>query len=64
MSKPAREIYIVELTPIPWDRDTRPPIVRMRGALKMLLRGFGLRCVSFGPKPPEAEGQAKPENSG
>lgn len=33
------------LTLEPTGNDTRPPTTRLRGLLKIALRGFGLRCV-------------------
>ena len=40
-----RVVYRIELEALPgWGR---PGIQRLRAALKMLLRGFGLRCVSL-----------------
>lgn len=41
----AKVVYSLTLTPQPgnWQR---PPEVRLRAALKCLLRGYGLRCIS------------------
>lgn len=37
--------WTIQIQPVPgW---SVPPIVRLRGALKVLLRTFGLRCVSI-----------------
>ena len=39
------ERFIITLEAVP--RDSRPAALRLRGALKTLLRGFGLRCVTM-----------------
>lgn len=41
--------YALTLAPLPgWPT---PPVVRLRGALKVLLRGFGLRCLEVSQLP-------------
>jgi hypothetical protein len=42
-----RAVFILTLRPEPagTDRYGREPTVRLRGALKVLLRAFGLRCI-------------------
>ena len=52
-TKPKPETWMIELTAIPWAHDTRPGIVRLRMALKTLLRCFGLRCLAVSPAKPE-----------
>jgi hypothetical protein len=42
MSEPPRDILLI-LRPL---ADEVPPAVRLRQALKVLLRAFGLRCLS------------------
>ena len=43
MTKPApKSVFIVKLRPLPHCTD---PIKALRGALKVLLRRFGLRCI-------------------
>jgi len=46
-----RPVYVVELTTEPGF--TAPPDVRLRRALKLLLRSFGLRCVGVRETPRE-----------
>jgi hypothetical protein len=62
MSKP-RELFVLTLTPVPWEhRDTRPGIVRLRGALKVLLRSFGLKCLDIDyPKELPTEDNTQPD---
>lgn len=33
--------------------ETRPPEIRLRAVLKLLLRGYGLRCVDIRPAVPD-----------
>jgi hypothetical protein len=43
VTKPApKSVFIVKLRPLPHCTD---PIKALRGALKVLLRRFGLRCI-------------------
>ena len=56
--RPATRMTIV-LVPDPSYRGPAPPIVRLRRALKLLLRAYGLRCVSVAPDAP-AEAEARP----
>ncbi len=53
--QPASESFLIELTPVPGD--PRPPLVRVRAALKALLRSYGLRCRSLRPVTP-SDGEA------
>jgi hypothetical protein len=47
------EVYVLTLKAIKsWHT---PAIVRLRAALKCLLRGWGLRCTSIKPEQPKAE---------
>ncbi|GEM_PF-2181562 len=50
-------IFHLLLRPEPRGVDAfgRDPLYRLRGALKVLLRRFGLRCVGWGPDPPARE---------
>lgn len=50
MSKP-NETFVVTLRPLPnWNA---PPVIRMRRALKMLLRQYGLKCTCLAEQKPE-----------
>ena len=59
----AETVYIVELKPPAGDD---APHLRLRRALKCLLRSFRLRCVSVTKKPAKTEegGKADPEAVG
>jgi len=58
MTKERQPDYRVVLRPLPgW---TTPAIVRLRRALKMLLRGFGLRCIEVCEIPPIGEVLTEP----
>ena len=55
-----RTRYHLELEPIPGNWRT-PPLLRLRAALKRLLRNYGLRCVACRPAaPPEQPAPGKP----
>ena len=47
------ERFTITLEAVP--RDSRPASRRLRGALKTLLRGFGLRCVTINSAQPDAK---------
>lgn len=49
-----RDAYLVTLTDAhPTDAEFGPVAIRLRRALKCLLRSFGLRCVRIEPTPAE-----------
>lgn len=56
--KPESPTYVIELRPMSagW---RAPGIVRLRWALKTLLRGFGLRCVSIAEKAEIAKAESR-----
>jgi hypothetical protein len=66
MPKDDRETYTLTLTPTPWPHDGRPGIIRLKHALKTLLRGFGLRCMEIDfhmpaqPQPPSPTPHQEP----
>lgn len=39
-----RLVYILRLTPVPGD--DRPPVIRLKLLLKVVLRALGFRCVT------------------
>jgi hypothetical protein len=50
--------YRLELEPTPGNWQT-PPVQRLRFALKVLLRAFGLRCIQCRPAAPTEAIEAK-----
>lgn len=50
--------YILVLRPLPSDALHRTPEMRLRAALKALLRGYGLRCIEVRPVISKPEGSA------
>jgi len=58
LPKPA-DNYVLHLTPVPGNW-LAPAEQRLKGALKTLLRRFGLRAVRLTPVMPESERDEKP----
>ena len=48
-----RTIIIITLADAASPHETRPPEIRLRAVLKLLLRGYGLRCVNIQPAVPD-----------
>ena len=46
---PIRETYTITVTDAASHHETRPVVIRLRTLLKLMLRGFGLRCVEIRP---------------
>jgi hypothetical protein len=46
------ERIVITLADCPNPHETRPAIVRLRAVCKLLLKGYGLRCVSIVPAGP------------
>ena len=44
---PDRESYVITIRDAANHHETRPAITRLRALLKLMLRGFGLRCVEI-----------------
>lgn len=61
------ESYVITLADAPSPHENRPPEIRLRAVLKLLLRGYGLRCVGIRPagpdRDPEADSLANPSKS-
>lgn len=47
------ESFVVTLTDAPSPHENRPPEIRLRAVLKLLSRGYGLRCVGIRPADPD-----------
>ncbi len=45
-------VYIITVTPTPDPDLKRTPEMRLRAALKALLRGYSLRCISVAEQKP------------
>ena len=54
-----RFVLILEASP---DSMRRDPVQRLRGALKVLLRGFALKCVSITEQKPAPGASAGPDS--
>ena len=52
------EVIVLHLRPAPGNWRT-PPLQRLRAALKVLLRGFGLRAITCRPAEPADETKDK-----
>ena len=50
--KPDRPVYILELQALPSGFQA-PPEKRLARLLKCMLRGYGFRCISARPAPPD-----------
>ena len=50
MTRPARQRWTFRIEPLPSEV---PPVHRVRSALKVLLRSFGLKCVAVLDLPPD-----------
>lgn len=54
----SNESYVITIRDAATRHETRPVSIRVRSLLKLMLRGFGLRCVDIRP----AETFTKPTN--
>lgn len=59
--KTAKPQYVVTLQAVPGD--SRPPEIRMRRALKLLLRCCGLRCTAISTTPAVITGSSNTEGN-
>ena len=48
----------ITLVDAPRPHENRPPEIRLRAVLKLLLRGYGLRCVNIRLADPDSEPEA------
>lgn len=46
---PTGETFIITIRDAANRHETRPISIRLRGLLKLMLRGFGLRCTDIRP---------------
>lgn len=60
----SRARIIIELEPTPTGPGEAPPIVRLRRALKALLRVYGLRCVAVDERAGESKDLERKERHG
>ena len=55
---PNRESYVITIRDAANRHETRPISIHLRTLLKLMLRGFGLRCTDIRPAKPSNESPA------